>query len=122
MHLLRITLTLIEMFPVIIACMWPVALTLQLASEKNVGFGVGYFLTGLAGLAMATLFRRDRQRLLYLAGPFALLTYSALLVTLCGSALIRGNVNGWARSVTLGASVVFLVTLRWITLRQRNMS
>ena len=113
-HLLGLTLTVVELLAVMTACTWPIALTLQIVTGNEFRYGFTYFLTGLALLAIATAFRRDRRRLLFLIGPFALFLYTSFLAITAVGVLINGRVDSRLLLVGAVAGGVSLMTVRWM--------
>ena len=113
-HLLRLALTAVEGLAVMPACSWPLALTLQRVTGGEFRFGFTHFLTGVAMLAAASAFRRDRRRLLFLIGPFALFLYSSLLALTAVGVLMNGHVDSWLLLVGAVAGAVSVMTGRWI--------
>jgi arginine exporter protein ArgO len=119
-HLLEMILTASEGLAIIVACLWPVGLTMEFLTGRRMPWGVGGFLVGLAVLAIATAIRRDARRLLYLLGPCALSAYSGLLVVVGGSALRKQDTGGRVFAVGALAAIVFVLTLHWIQRTARD--
>ncbi len=111
---IEIALTGTELFAIMSASVWPIALTLEIVTKREISWrGLNYFLIGCAMLAIATVVRRDRQRLLFLIGPFFLCAYSSLLACVGIVLLLNGEVSASIIAVVALAAAVAALSVRW---------